>query len=322
MKPPGVSNSEAREIKYLRLSITDSCDMRCGYCVPHRTSIAHVADPLSSEEIALLVNAFAKNGVTKVRFTGGEPLQRPDVTGIISSIVGIPGIETVGLTTNGRYLKKLAANLAGAGMRRVNISLDSLDRKTFRLITGCDALNDVLDAIDAALGVFEKVKINTVVMRGINDREIPAIASLAMSLPVEVRFIELMPLGHSASEWDMMFVSASEIRRALGNIEPLPYSGDSSARMYSLNGGRSRVGIISPMSEDFCYGCDRIRVTSSGKLRPCLRLPVEEDIRPLLRDTELPARLGEMIGRLSHHKLPQASLESAVQAEAMCSVGG
>jgi len=314
------------KLSYLRLSVTDRCDMACSYCIPYRKRLAHAQDDavLSVDEIDVLVDAFARNGVTKVRLTGGEPLVRDDVVEIVRRIAGTTGIATVGLTTNGVRLHELAPELARAGLQRVNISVDSLDRETFRRITGADALDEVFRGIDAAIACgFEKVKLNTVVMRGINDTEVASIADFAGRLPVEARFIELMPLGWATQQWRAMHVPAAEIRAALGRLEPLPYENGSSARRYTRAGSEAAVGIISPMSEGFCDGCNRIRVTCSGKLKPCLRLPDEEDLRPLLHAPDLTSRLGEVIGRLSCHKLSNSlASSSTVVAEAMCAVGG
>ena len=314
-----------RRISYLRLSIIGKCDMECGYCIPcRRLSSARDIPSLSLNEISTLVRAFAENGVTKVRLTGGEPLLRDDLVEIVRSVAATPGVSTVGLTTNGVRLGGLAGELADAGLQCVNVSLDSLDRETFRRITGRDALDDVLPGIDAALRYpFQKVKLNTVVMRGLNEHEVPAIADFAGELGVEARFIELMPLGHGSEEWRAMHVPASEVRDILGYLDPLPYDGSSSARLYRRAGHRAVIGIISPMSEDFCGGCSRVRVMCDGKLKPCLRLPVEEDIRPLIGRPELGERLGEMLVRLSRCKLSgTAAAESAVQSEDMCAVGG
>ena len=315
---------EARGISYLRLSITDRCDLRCNYCTPYRASLPRADAILTLPEITTLVRAFAQNGITKLRLTGGEPLVREEVVEIVRRVADTPGIATVALTTNGVRLEDMAKSLVEAGLRRVNISVDSLDRETFREITGQDALDAVLSGIDAALLCgFDKVKLNTVVMRGVNELEIPAIADLARRLPVEVRFIELMPLGHSTREWQAMHVPAAEIRQALGDLEPLPNETGSSARRYRLAGSQGVVGIISPMSEDFCGSCNRVRVTCSGGLRPCLRLPIEEDLRPLLGMPDLGERLSALMSRLSSQKLSGALAScSAVQAEAMRAVGG
>jgi cyclic pyranopterin phosphate synthase len=325
---------EPRSITYLRLSITDECDMQCTYCKPQGAAILPTTSKLSIREITTLVRAFAENGITKVRLTGGEPLARPDVVKIVEVVAGTPGIETVGLTTNGVGLAELAPDLARAGLQRVNISLDSLDRDTFCRITGRDALDTVLHGLDTTLRCgFGKVKINTVVMRGVNDSEVPAIAALAHppipplvrggegGAPVEVRFIELMPLGHSRDVWRDLHVPASEIRSMLGSPAPLPYEDGSSARLYSMPGG-GVVGIISPVSEAFCGGCNRVRVTCAGKAKPCLRLPMEVDLRPLLDEPDLAEKLGRALAGWASCKLTVGSTESAVEAGAMCMVGG
>lgn len=324
MKPSTSKNHEPHRATYLRLSITDECDMRCTYCTPHRQAVEHVGEPLTAREIAILVDGFARNGVTKVRLTGGEPLLRPDVVEIAKSVVRIPGIETVGLTTNGIRLEQIAPELARAGLQKINISLDTLNPTTFRRLTGQDGLDKVLKGIDAALRCgFEKIRINTVVMRGINDSELPTIAELAQRLPVEVRFIELMPLDHSTDEWQATHIPAAEIRQILGGLKPRPMLDSSSARLYDLPGMKGTVGIISPMSEPFCSVCNRIRITSRGKLKPCLRLPIEEDIRPLLSEPDFVEQLGVIIERLSCHKLPEIlSTTSAVRAKTMRSIGG
>lgn len=313
-----------RDTSYLRLSVTDMCDLRCVYCMPSCGSVAHSSVELSLREISVLVDAFARNGITKVRLTGGEPLVRNDIREIIKLVADTSAIAVVGLTTNGVRLADMASDLARAGLQRINISLDSLDRDTFFAITGKDALDEVLNGIDVSLRCgFEAVKINTVVMRGVNDSEIPAIASLAMETPVDVRFIELMPLGYSASEWQSKHVPAAEIRAILGGLEAKPAETGSSARNYSNPGWKGIVGIISPMSEQFCDRCNRMRLTSSGKLKPCLRLPIEEDIRHLVDTPDLVEKLGTLMGQLSCHKLSiDSAATSAIQSKTMCSIGG
>lgn len=313
-----------RTITYLRLSVTDQCDLGCVYCVPYRRSLSCENSPLSVREVVVLVTALAENGIAKVRLTGGEPLVRDDILELVGSVARIPGIETVGLTTNAVRLSELAAGLADAGLKRVNISLDSLDRETFRTITGRDCLDNVLRGLHSALEAgFEQVKVNTVVMRGINDSEICRFRDLAGALPVEVRFIELMPLGHTAERWAELFVPAAEIRRELGGLEPLVCDGGASAKTYLLPDGRGKVGIISPMSEHFCDECNRVRVTSSGKLKPCLRLSVQEDVRGWLGEPRLTQRLRTLMEKLSCCKLSgDLPHDASVQSETMCAVGG
>lgn len=296
--------------------------MQCTYCKPQGAALSPPASALSIPEIASLVGAFAANGVTKVRLTGGEPLSRPDVVEIAQTVANTPGIETVGLTTNGIGLSELAPGLARAGVKYLNVSIDSLDRDTFRRITGRDALGTVMEGLSCALGCgFGKIKINAVVMRGVNHFEVPAIAALAGKMPIEVRFIELMPLGHNRESWRDLHVPASEIRTLLGDPTPLPYELGSSARLYSLAEG-GVVGIISPVSESFCATCDRIRVTCTGKAKPCLRLPVEEDLRPLLSEPDLAERLESVLAALASCKLSTASSENAVEAATVSLVGG
>ena len=307
---------------YLRLSVTDRCELGCIYCMPARGAILGAGEPLGRSEIAALVRAFARNGVTKVRLTGGEPLARRDIVSIVEVVARAPGIRALGLTTNGIGLAACARDLKAAGLGLVNISLDSLDRRTYAKITGRDALDEVWRGIDAALECgFERVKLNTVLMRGVNDSQVAEIAEIANSMPVEVRFIELMPIGHESDAWRAMRVPAAEIRERLEDIEPIATEIGSSARRFKLKAG-GIVGIISPVSEDFCAGCNRIRVTCTGKLRPCLRLPVEEDIRPLIGRPDLASRLGTLMDKLSGCKLSGPAPPPAVEAEAMCSVGG
>jgi len=259
---------------------------------------------LSIDEITKLVGSLARSGINKVRLTGGEPLVREDVIAIAKSISGISGIRTLALTTNGTQLAELAKDLKHAGVSRINISLDSLDRETYHRITGQDKLQSVLNGLDIALNTgFEKVKINAVVMKGINHREVSALANLARELPVEVRFIELMPLWHTAEQWHKLYVPTSDMKQMIGDLIPEPFDGASSARLYTFPDGKGQIGFICPMSENFCLSCNRIRVTSSGRLKPCLRLPVEYDIRYLLDASDIDDKLGELIHRINHQKL-------------------
>ncbi len=314
----------SRDISYLRLSITDQCDMACGYCMPSRAALPHVTSPLTVDGIATLVEALARCGVRKVRLTGGEPLVRRDVVDIVRRIASIAGVETLGLTTNASRLSHLAGDLKRAGLQRLNISLDTLDPATFRRITGHDTLDEVLRGIDAALRCsFDAVKLNTVVMRGINDQEVPAIAGFAGKLGLEARFIELMPLGCGGEAWRALHVPAEDIAASLGKLDPLPYEPGSSARRFVCARTGGVVGLISPVSHSFCADCNRIRVSCSGKVKPCLRLPVEEDLRPLIGLPDLADRLAELLQHLGDCKLTDSlSTPSAVQADAMCAIGG
>ncbi len=314
---------ERRAIDYLRLSLTDVCDMQCSYCRPCGATQTHSSSVLSLGEIEILTGALGRLGVVKVRITGGEPLLRKDVVEVVRCVAGTPGIRTVGLTTNGTRLAKLSSELHRAGLKSVNVSLDTINRDTFQRITGRDSLDNVLKGIEEALLTdFEKVKINTVVMRGINDTELADIAALAKDCPIDVRFIELMPVGYSTPVWESLYVPASEIIEAIPGMTPLPYDGRVSARTYSVPGSLGTIGIISPMSRDFCDGCSRIRITCDGKLKPCLRLPGEYDIRALLQDPLLDECLQALLGQVSCEKLSEGADVSAIQAQAMSMVGG
>jgi GTP 3',8-cyclase len=310
-------------MNYLRLSVTDQCNLRCHYCMPNCESTPQENAALSTDQIVRLVDAFAQNGITKVRITGGEPLVREDIVEIVRSIVPIHGIEAVGLTTNGMRLDELAADLFAAGLSLLNISLDTLNHDTYRKITGSDLLDSAIRGIESATRYgFKRIRINTVVMRGINALELPDIADLTRIWPVEVRFIELMPLRHTTEEWERRYVSAAEIREILGLSRPHPSDDSSSARRYDLP-SVGVVGIISPMSEPFCDKCNRLRVTSSASLKPCLRLPIQEDLMPILDEPHLVQRLGEIIRRLSGCKLIGTSeVPISVETDSMSCVGG
>lgn len=320
---PLASPDCARRPTYLRLSVTDRCDLRCVYCGPHGDASVS-SELLSVVEIAVLVRAFADNGVTKVRITGGEPLLREDIIDVAKAVARTPGITGVGLTTNGLRLPELGEGLARAGVQRLNISLDSLEPDTYRRITGSPRLGDALDGLRAAMDCgFSGVKTNTVVMRGINDNEISSIASLARDLPIDVRFIELMPLGRITAQWRSLYVPAQEIRRALGDLNALPAVDGESARLYELEGHMGRIGIISPVSRPFCKSCSRVRVTSRGVLMPCLRSAAALDIRPLLARPDPTHAIGDALRWCEAHKHRAGSHEpDPLRISAMSAVGG
>lgn len=308
---------------YLRLSVTDRCDMRCFYCKPADHTEAS-GEPLSVEEITALVGAFARCGVTKVRITGGEPLLRDDIVDVVAAVARTPGVATVALTTNGARLREFARPLLDAGLHAVNVSLNSLGRGTFRRIAGRDRLPQVLDGLRAAVECgFRKVKTNTVVMRGINDHEMSAIAELARETSIDTRFIELMPIGCARERWSSLFVSAREIRKALGNPEPLAVDGSGTARLYAAGSRAGRIGIISPVSEGFCGACDRIRVTSRGVLIPCLRSREAVDIRRLATGASAEDEVESMLSWCESRKAGRTLMQFDRDcAPAMCEIGG
>jgi len=283
----GISDSFQRPINYLRISVTDRCNLRCIYCMPREgVHLVPHADLLSYEEITVVVQAAARVGISKVRLSGGEPLVRLELTKLIEMLSRVEGIDDISLTTNGVLLKRFAADLKEAGLRRVNVSLDSLRKDRFQRITGYDNLVDVLQGIDEARRVgLEPVKTNVVVMKGINDDEILDFASRTRE-GWHVRFIELMPIGNGKM-LQPEFMSAKEMLQrlaALGKLEPcLPPVGHGPAKYYSLPGVQGTVGFITPVSEHFCFRCNRLRLTADGKLLPCLMSDMEVDLRPTIR---------------------------------------
>ena len=272
----------SRSITYLRVSVTDLCNLRCRYCMP-ACGVAKRGhdDILSFEEIWEIVSAAAKLGVRKVRITGGEPLVRPGLPELCRRISRIPGIEELVVTTNGLLLAEQAEALKNAGVRRVNISLDTLDPEKFSCMTRGGDLDQVLRGIEAAYRVgFAPLKINTVLIGGFNDDEIPELVELTRKYPIEVRFIELMPLGPGADFPKESFLPCSVVPEWVPELRPLERS-SGVARLYALSGAKGSVGLISPISHDFCAQCDRIRLTSDGKLKPCLHSDKEIYLRGL-----------------------------------------
>ncbi len=268
---PGIQDRYSRVIDYLRVSVTDRCNLRCTYCMPPEgvTLLDH-EDILSFEEIVAVVTAGAELGISKVRITGGEPLVRPGLCDLVRALSHVDGLDDLSLTTNGTLLKYYAAELKAAGLKRVNISLDSLRPDRFLSITRQGHLEDTLSGIEAAqVAGLMPIKINTVVMRGINDDEVKDIAVLARMRGWSIRFVERMPLSGNEGG----YVPSSEVLghlSPLGTLDPqLPAFHNGPARCYSLKGTGS-VGFISPMSEPFCSTCNRLRLTSTGMLRPCL----------------------------------------------------
>lgn len=268
-----------RTIKYLRLSVTDLCNCRCVYCMGENgvPSLPHSAI-LSFEEIEEIVRAAVSLGVTKVRLTGGEPLVRRGIDELVRRLRGIEGVEELAMTTNGARLAEYAARLKSAGLDRLNVSLDTLDPEKFRRITRIGELRDTLDGLDAARRAgFEHIKLNTVLMGGVNDDEIAEIAALAKDGAFDVRFIELMPIGE-CTDWDRRrFLPAERVLEYLPKGERVP--SDGVAELWRPAGFRGTVGLIRPLSHRFCADCDRIRVTADGCLKPCLHSAREIPLR-------------------------------------------
>lgn len=280
----------------LRVSVTDRCNLRCVYCMPAEgVRKIPATDILRYEEILRVVRIGAAQGIRKVRITGGEPLVRRGIVRFVSGLSSVEGIVDRCLTTNGVLLKSLARDLKAAGLNRVTVSLDSLRRDRFERITGRDVLNRVLEGIETSLAEgLEPVKVNVVVMQGMNDDEIVDFSRLTVSRPLEVRFIERMPFGkreetRGCGLWERHGLSGEEVLRrieeALGPLEParpaVAFPGP--ARLYRVPGSPGRIGLITPMTHPFCHACTRLRLTPEGRLRNCLFNGDDIDVRRLLR---------------------------------------
>jgi len=294
-----------RTFPYLRLSVIEACNFSCSYCLPNGYQARlGLAPPLAIDEIARLARAFAAVGTRKVRLTGGEPSLRKDLTEIIRIAASIPGVDQVALTTNGCLLRKRVAEWQEAGLTALNVSVDALDRQRFMRITGHDRLDDILLGIDEAVAAgLPRVKINAVLLRGLNDDQLPAWLNYLRDRPVSLRFIELMQTGSNLAYFKQHHYRAEALEQQLQATgwQIATRAADAGpAREYTHASYVGRIGIIAPYSRDFCTGCNRLRVTADGDLRLCLFGNVGIPLRPLLQsDTqadELQARLLRQLG--------------------------
>ena len=279
-----------RELNDLRISLTDRCNLRCVYCMPEEgIDFRPPEELLRDDELLLLVRIAAELGVKRVRLTGGEPTVRPAVVDLVGAIGAVPGIRDLSMTTNGILLEYLAADLARAGLRRVNVSLDTLDPQKFGRITRGGRVERVLAGIARAEAVgLLPMKINAVVVRGFNEEDVVSLARLTLERPWEVRFIEVMPFGAVADVADAGIVTSEEtmarIEAALGRLEEIDLSGGDPARTYRVAGAAGTLGFISPVSQPFCSKCGRLRLTADGRLRLCLLRDDEVDLLTPLRN--------------------------------------
>lgn len=278
-----------RHLNYLRISVTDRCNLRCVYCLPRNSvpKLSHT-DILTYEEILRIVRVAVLLGISKIRITGGEPLVRKGICDFLKKLSETKELTDISITTNGVFLKENIEAIRSAGVKRINISLDTLNREKFKEITGQDCFDKVWESILLAEEAgFDPLKINVVALRGINDNELTDIASLSFSHPFHIRFIEHMPIGKAAyphSDKGMLAPEIMDRLSCLGKLLPVPNGvNDGPAERYRFEGAKGEVGFIRPLSHHFCYKCNRLRLTASGRLRVCLLSDRQEDIKGPLR---------------------------------------
>ena len=330
MSEPALHDSYGRRVTYLRLSVTDRCNLRCFYCLPRERASSGRHELLALDEIAATVRVGISLGIEKVRITGGEPLTRPGVVDFVRAIAAVPGVRDLALSTNGTLLAEHAGALRAAGLARVNVSLDSVRPEVFRAVSGRSDLARVIAGIDAARTAgLAPIKLNVVVMRGINDDELPALLAFAADHGAQARLIEYMPLG-LGRRWEASYVSRGKmlerLRPFLADRSPRHQRGDTAAYYPLRDGGE--VGIISPVSCRFCDRCNRLRLTADGKLRPCLTSEGEVDVRPALRPTVSPSALASCFRAATAGRprqgtyLDEEPVRLAAAPRSMAAIGG
>lgn len=316
-KPLSLRDNHGRTFEYLRLSLTDVCNFRCSYCLPDGYRKAKGAPAnLDLEELRRLVTGFAQLGVWKIRLTGGEPTLRREFAQIASMLSGIDGIRRLAVTTNGYRLTERAGEYAAAGIRAINISIDSLKPEAFQAITGHDRLSDILKGIDACRNAgIESIKINTVLLKDLNALEIDDFIAFVQQRDLALRFIELMRTNDNAEYFKDRHVAASvvyERLEALGWQLVPPAPGAGPAKEFCHPQSLGRIGVIAPYSKDFCAGCNRLRVSATGKLHLCLFGDMTADLRPLLQaDDQIDALVARIVsllgGKTAGHRLHQGN---------------
>jgi cyclic pyranopterin phosphate synthase len=330
---PLIDASE-RRMKYLRISVTEACNLRCRYCLPEGDlgSYAPHKVLLSDDEFVTVVEALAPVGIEKVRITGGEPLLRKGVPALIRRIVETEGVREVSMTTNAYLLKRHIEEMKASGLHRINVSLDTLDPQRFFDMTRRNAFHEVMEGIEAAEAAgFTPLKVNAVVVKGVNDADVVPLAGETLRRPWQMRFIELMPIGQARTLWPHGFMSMDEmmekITAAYGAPEEIPVPDSETAKVYRLPGASGTLGFITPMSKHFCASCDRLRLTANGTLRPCLCDASEVKIKDLLRSGASPEETRQSIrdAALRAAKMkPFSGVENSVRsgARTMAQIGG
>ena len=324
-----LTDQHGRRINYLRISITDRCNLRCRYCMPAEgVPLKQHQDLLTFEEIITIVRAGVEFGITKVRLTGGEPLVRKGAVELVRMLAGVPGIRDLAMTSNGLLLAQYAARLRDAGLQRINISLDTLKPGRFAQMTGSDSWQQVMDGITAALAAgFEQVKLNVVAIRGYNDDEIADFVRFAYDKPLHLRFIEFMPVGNAFWAPEKL-IPAAEIKRAVEVAASLVrfHTSDrnTAVELYGIEGSPATVGFIAAMSEKFCARCNRLRLTADGFLKPCLACKNEINIKVPVRQGHTGAELKRVFYEALRLKPHQHHMEggAAETRRHMAEVGG
>jgi GTP 3',8-cyclase len=327
--PPPLIDQHHRALNYLRISVTDRCNLRCLYCMPPEgaSKLSH-EEILSYEEILRLARIALGHGITKIRLTGGEPLVRKDFCDFIGRLSSLEGLVDLSLTTNGVLLGEKLEKIKKGGITRLNVSLDSLKKEKYRAITGFDGLDQVLDGLSRALEAgFQPVKINMVVMKGVNDDEVTDFAALSLKFPYHVRFIEYMPIGMTRSGLPLQHVPNHVIQarlEKLGRLVPVPEnSHDGPAERYRFEGAPGEIGFIGALTHHFCRKCNRLRLTARGQLRPCLLSDREVDLKGPMRNGASDEELSRIfleaaLAKPSAHGLDQ---DSPICAQ-MSAIGG
>lgn len=312
-----------RKIEYLRMSVTDGCNLRCCYCMPpDGMDECPCRTAMRPDEFVEIARAAAELGMKKLRITGGEPLVRRDIIPLVRMLGAVPGIEDMSMTTNATLLAPVAGELYEAGIRRINISLDTLVPEKYERITRGGKISDALEGIQAAMDVgMSPIKLNTVLIGGFNDDEIESLAELTVRYPVQVRFIELMPIGNTGDFPEGAYLPGDTVLERLPQLRPVSSEKHTVASMFKLPGARGEVGLISPLSNHFCAECNRLRLTADGCLKPCLHSAEELKIRGLHGDELKQA----ILTAVSHKPQMHVALSATERSEAkrsMYRIGG
>lgn len=328
----GLVDSFSRRVSYLRLSITDRCDLRCTYCMPERMTFLPRKDVLSFEELDELVSAFAGFGVDKLRITGGEPLVRKDVMELMARFsrhLG-QGLKELTLTTNGTMLEKYAGELSAIGVRRINVSLDTLKRDVFEKLARRDSLDQVLRGIDAAQRFGIHVKLNTVALKGVNEPEIPDLIRFAHGRGADITLIETMPMGEAETDRAEDYLSLTDLRESLSRqftLSDIAFTTGGPSRYVKVEETGGRLGFITPLSHNFCESCNRVRVTCTGRLYTCLGREDGADLREAMRsdpsgEALRTAILGAIAAKPKGHDFDAARLATPASPRTMSHTGG